>query len=152
MPLLEQAVTLLLDYGLQVWTFWQDMEQVRPNYPSRHEALINNAALQLCGISKRMIARQMTEVLACSSADLLTMKNEESRVFMKGQGNAPSFVFQISNLKYEISNRTISACWARGQTSQCQPRAVLRTRHEAIYVTRIVLTGTACSRVCRTTQ
>lgn len=99
MPLLEQAVTLLLDYGLQVWTFWQDMEQVRPNYPSRHEALINNAALQLCGISKRMIARQMTEVLACSSADLLTMKNEESRVFMKGQGNAPSFVFQISNFK-----------------------------------------------------
>ena len=47
MPLLEQAVTLLLDYGLQVWTFWQDMEQVRPNYPSRHEALINNTKFQI---------------------------------------------------------------------------------------------------------
>jgi len=33
MPLLEQAVTLLRGYGLQVWTFWQDMEQVRANYP-----------------------------------------------------------------------------------------------------------------------
>ena len=88
MPLLEQAVTLLRGYGLQVWTFWQDMEQVRSNYPSRHETLINNAAvLQAFGISNSMMARQLTEVLDCSSADLLTMKNEESRVFMKGQGS-----------------------------------------------------------------
>ena len=88
MPLLEQAVTLLRGYGLQVWTFWQDMEQVRSNYPNRHETLINNAAvLQAFGISNSMMARQLTEVLDCSSADLLAMKNEESRVFMKGQGS-----------------------------------------------------------------
>ena len=88
MPLLEQAVTLLRGYGLQVWTFWQDMEQVRSNYPSLHETLINNAAvLQAFGISNSMMARQLTEVLDCSSADLLAMKNEESRVFMKGQGS-----------------------------------------------------------------
>jgi hypothetical protein len=28
-------------------------------------------------------------------------------------GNAPRFVFQISNLKYEILKRTIAARWAR---------------------------------------
>ena len=88
MPLLEQAVTLLRGYGLQVWTFWQDMEQVRSNYPSRHETLINNAAvLQAFGISNSMMARQLTDVLDCSAADLLAMKNGESRVFMKGQGS-----------------------------------------------------------------
>jgi len=64
------------------------MEQVRSNYPSRHETLINNAAvLQAFGISNSMMARQLTEVLDCSAADLLAMKNEESRVFMKGQGS-----------------------------------------------------------------
>lgn len=39
-----KLIKMFLDYGLQVWTFWQDMEQVRPNYPSRHETLINNAS------------------------------------------------------------------------------------------------------------
>ena len=40
-------------------------------------------------------------------------------------GNAPLFVFQISNLKYEISNRTIEARWARGETSKLQPRGII---------------------------
>jgi type IV secretion system protein VirD4 len=44
MPLLEQAVTLLRGYGLQVWSFWQDVEQVRANYPTGHSTLVNNAA------------------------------------------------------------------------------------------------------------
>ena len=36
MPLLEQAVTLLRSYGLQVWSFWQHIEQVRSCYPIGH--------------------------------------------------------------------------------------------------------------------
>ncbi len=40
---------------------------------------------------------------------LLWMAQSFNRV-----GNAPRFVLQISNLKYEISNRTIAARWARG--------------------------------------
>ena len=30
---LRQAVTLLRGYGLQVWSFWQDLSQVRNLYP-----------------------------------------------------------------------------------------------------------------------
>ncbi len=39
-------------------------------------------------------------------------------------GKAPRFGSQISNLRYEMSNKTIAARWARGETSQCHPPAV----------------------------
>ncbi|MCA9013458.1 MAG: type IV secretory system conjugative DNA transfer family protein [Planctomycetaceae bacterium] len=88
MPLLEQAVTLLRGYGLQVWTFWQDLEQVRANYPNRHETLINNAAvLQAFGISNGRMAQQLTEVLDCSAAELMGMKCDELRVCINGRGS-----------------------------------------------------------------
>ncbi|HRA87726.1 MAG TPA: type IV secretory system conjugative DNA transfer family protein [Planctomycetaceae bacterium] len=108
MPLLEQAVTLLRGYGLQVWTFWQDMEQVRFNYPNRHETLINNASvLQAFGISNSRMAGQLTEILDCSRSDLLAMKNEELRVFIKGQGS------QTCQLPDYLNDQSFGGLWDR---------------------------------------
>jgi type IV secretion system protein VirD4 len=51
LDLLPQAVSLLRGYGLQVWTFWQDLSQLMKLYPSNWEALVNNAAvLQAFGV------------------------------------------------------------------------------------------------------
>ncbi len=87
MPLLEQAVTLLRGYGLQVWSFWQDVEQVRANYPGGHATLINNAAvLQAFGISNSQMARQLSEVEDSSCEKLLSMRGNQSTTFIKGQG------------------------------------------------------------------
>jgi type IV secretion system protein VirD4 len=88
MPLLEQAVTLLRGYGLQVWSFWQDVEQVRANYPAGHSTLINNASvLQTFGISNSLMARQLADIVDSKSDELLRMKAGESMTFVKGKGS-----------------------------------------------------------------
>ncbi len=51
LDLLPQAVSLLRGYGLQVWTFWQDLSQLIKLYPNNWEAIVNNAAvLQAFGV------------------------------------------------------------------------------------------------------
>jgi type IV secretion system protein VirD4 len=51
LDLLPQAVSLLRGYGLQVWTFWQDLSQLMKLYPANWEAVVNNAAvLQAFGV------------------------------------------------------------------------------------------------------
>jgi len=53
MPLLKTAITLLRGYGLQVWTFWQDVGQIRTLYPNDWTTMIANAAvLQLFGVPR----------------------------------------------------------------------------------------------------
>jgi type IV secretion system protein VirD4 len=57
---LRQAVTLLRGAGLQVWSFWQDLSQLRQHYPHDWETMLNNAGLiQLlsvgnCGSDRRI--------------------------------------------------------------------------------------------------
>jgi type IV secretion system protein VirD4 len=43
--LLQEVVTLLCGYGLQVWTFWQEVSPLRRPYPRDLESLLNNAAV-----------------------------------------------------------------------------------------------------------
>lgn len=87
MPLLEQAVTLLRGYGLQVWTFWQDVEQVKACYPTGHMTLINNSAvLQTFGVGTRLMAKQLSDVLDCPAHDLLGMKPQEEVICRQDGG------------------------------------------------------------------
>jgi type IV secretion system protein VirD4 len=87
MPLLEQAVTLLRGYGLQVWTFWQDVEQVKACYPTGHMTLINNSAvLQTFGVGTRLLAKQLSDVLDCPAHDLLGMKPQEEVICRQDGG------------------------------------------------------------------
>lgn len=106
MPLLEQAVTLLRGYGLQVWSFWQDLEQVRTNYPGGHATLVNNASvLQTFGISNSQMARQLADVVDSSTSELLGMTARESMTFIKGQGT------QISRLPDYLTDAAFDGLW-----------------------------------------
>lgn len=46
LPQLRQAITLLRGYGVRVWTFWQDLSQMRNLYPADWETLLNNCRVQ----------------------------------------------------------------------------------------------------------
>ena len=86
MPLLEQAVTLLRGYGLQVWTLWQDFEQVKANYPNGYMTLVNNSAvLQAFGVGSMLMAKQLSDVLDCPAHDLLAMKPHETVICSRGE-------------------------------------------------------------------
>ncbi len=45
---LRQAVTLLRGYGVQTWSFWQDVSQIQTLYPRDWKTMVNNCKVLQC--------------------------------------------------------------------------------------------------------
>jgi type IV secretion system protein VirD4 len=43
---LKAALTLMRSYGVRVWTFWQDLSQLKATYPRDWESILNNSSIQ----------------------------------------------------------------------------------------------------------
>lgn len=67
-PPLRQAITLLRGYGLQTWSFWQDLSQLKHSYPTSWRTLVNN-----CRVVQAFGAPNMSA--AASLADLFVLMN-----------------------------------------------------------------------------
>jgi type IV secretion system protein VirD4 len=87
LDLLPQAVSLLRGYGLQVWTFWQDLSQLIKLYPNNWEAVVNNAAvLQAFGVPGHAARVGWRTVLGDADALLASeLHTEEMLVAITGQ-------------------------------------------------------------------
>lgn len=88
MPLLRTAMTLLRGYGLQCWTFWQDLGQLRQLYPDDWTTMVSNsAALQAFGLPRHGTARTAwLEVLGEDALDLPRMPYGEMAVSFADSG------------------------------------------------------------------
>jgi type IV secretion system protein VirD4 len=87
LDLLPQAISLLRGYGLQVWTFWQDLSQLIKLYPNNWEAVVNNAAvLQAFGVPGHAARVGWRAVLGDGDAQLASeLHAEEMLVAITGQ-------------------------------------------------------------------
>lgn len=86
LPHLRTALTLLRGYGVQVWTFWQDLSQLRHLYPQDWETVLNNSAVvQAFGVSNGWMARGLAEVLGVEADDLLRLAPEEQVLLRPGR-------------------------------------------------------------------
>lgn len=57
LPQLRQAITLLRGYGLQTWSFWQDVSQLQRLYPMDWQTMVNNCkVLQAFGTNNMSAA------------------------------------------------------------------------------------------------
>jgi type IV secretion system protein VirD4 len=62
LPQLRQAITLLRGYGVRVWSFWQDLSQLRRLYPNDWETILNNCRVQqFFGASTALAADAVVE-------------------------------------------------------------------------------------------
>ncbi len=88
MPLLRTAMTLLRGYGLQCWTFWQDLGQLRNLYPDDWTTMVSNsAAMQAFGLPRHGTARTAwLEVLGEEALDLPKMPYGEMAVSFADTG------------------------------------------------------------------
>lgn len=88
MPLLRTAMTLLRGYGLQCWTFWQDLGQLRQLYPDDWTTMVSNsAALQAFGLPRHGTSRTAwLEVLGEDALDLPRMPYGEMAVSFADTG------------------------------------------------------------------
>lgn len=76
---LRQAVTLLRGYGLQTWSFWQDVSQIKQNYRRDWETIINNCrVIQAFGANNMNAADAMAGLLGfVSGPTMLDLEQEE---------------------------------------------------------------------------
>jgi type IV secretion system protein VirD4 len=86
-PYLETVMTLCAGYGVQCWTFWQDMAQLRTCYTDSWPTILNNCAvLQTFGIRNKHMATQWGEYLGHGPEQLLAMPPEGQVVQVHGTG------------------------------------------------------------------
>lgn len=90
LDLLPQAISLLRGYGLQVWTFWQDLSQLIKLYPNNWEAVVNNAAvLQAFGVPGHAARIGWRSILGDGDAQLASeLHSEEMLVAVTGQSTS----------------------------------------------------------------
>jgi type IV secretion system protein VirD4 len=87
MPLLRQALTLLRGYGVQAWTFWQDLSQLKQLYPQDWQAIVNNSAVtQVFGMTSHLMAAECAALLGVSAEDLLRLPAGTQMLHRAGEG------------------------------------------------------------------
>lgn len=83
--LLTKAITLLRGYGLQTWSFWQDLSQLSTLYPN-WETLYNNCRIhQNFGITNARFAKNISELTGYPSHhEILKLDNDEMLLQVAG--------------------------------------------------------------------
>ena len=83
---LRQAITLLRGYGLQTWSFWQDLSQLQQIYPDDWETLYNNCHVhQVFGITTMHLAAQVEAMNEVHTAEqLMAMGRQQQQLAIAG--------------------------------------------------------------------
>ena len=87
-PFCGRQITLLRGSGLQTWTFWQDLSQLRQCYPNDWQTIVNNSGvLQVFGITNHNMAKEWSELMGQRAEDLHHLASEDVAVLRQGQGS-----------------------------------------------------------------
>jgi len=86
-PPLRKAITLLRGYGLQTWSFWQDLSQLKRLYPNDWETMYNNCrAHQFFGITTPYLAEQVSGLtLHDDLFEILELDRDEMLLGLAGE-------------------------------------------------------------------
>lgn len=86
LPQLRQALTLLRGYGLQTWSFWQDLSQLQRLYPHDWSTMYNNCSVhQVFGITTMRLARSIAALNRTHAAQaLLELEHDEMELSLAG--------------------------------------------------------------------
>lgn len=83
---LRQAITLLRGYGLQTWSFWQDLSQLTQLYPDAWETMLNNCrVIQAFGFTNLHMTRQLADRIGYENPqELLSLDADEMLLMIAG--------------------------------------------------------------------
>jgi type IV secretion system protein VirD4 len=83
--MLKTALTLLRGYGVQTWTFWQDLAQLKHLYPGDWETVLNNSSvLQVFGLNNGWVAKGIADVLGMSVEELMHLDRGQQVLLRPG--------------------------------------------------------------------
>lgn len=83
---LRQAITLMRGYGLQTWSFWQDLSQLQNLYPADWETMYNNCRVhQSFGFTNLQAARAAADIAGFHDAlEVLELEVDEMILTIAG--------------------------------------------------------------------
>ncbi|HLV88422.1 MAG TPA: type IV secretory system conjugative DNA transfer family protein [Candidatus Sulfotelmatobacter sp.] len=86
MDALLTAATLLRSWGLTLWTFWQNVDQLRI-YGSQANTILDNAGvIQIFGARNKRMAKDLSDIVGNLSPDeILGMSPDEQFLLMEGK-------------------------------------------------------------------
>ena len=88
--ILRQAVTLLRGYGVQAWTFWQDLSQLKLLYPQDWTTIVNNSAvIQAFGVTNGMMAAECAAIMGCKPKELQRLDPKHQFAMKPRRGARP---------------------------------------------------------------
>jgi type IV secretion system protein VirD4 len=94
---LKTALTLLRGYGVTVWTFWQDLSQLRAAFDNDWETVLNNSGVvQVYGLANGRMAAACAEVLGMEPSELLRLAANDQVLLRAGEG--PQVVRRVDYL------------------------------------------------------
>jgi type IV secretion system protein VirD4 len=86
LSLLRQAKTLLRGYGLQTWSFWQDLSQIKELYQTEWATMVNNCAvLQLFGAKNYMVAQGFAAMVGADADEIRNLQADEQVLILNGE-------------------------------------------------------------------
>lgn len=86
MPLLLTAKTLLRGYGVQVWSIWQDISQLKGNYPDHWQTLLNNCrVIQTFGKGSGVLVADLSKALDVAPGTIANLTLDDALVWINGQ-------------------------------------------------------------------
>jgi len=86
-PHLRRAITLLRGYGVQTWSFWQDLSQLKSLYPHDWETMFNNSHVtQAFGTTNLRLAKSIFSLMGGEHTpeEILEMDSDEMALLMAG--------------------------------------------------------------------
>lgn len=83
---LEVAMTLARSYGVQVWSFWQSLSQLRRYYPNSWETLLDNTAiLQMFGAKNQRLRNEFAALSGWDREEVADLSPEEQLLIVEGE-------------------------------------------------------------------
>ncbi len=93
-PFLETIITLCRGYGVQCWTFWQDLAQLQHWYPTSWKTILNNCGVvQTFGINNRDMATQWSGYLDHGPSQLRELSSDQQVISIHGQDERVATLF-----------------------------------------------------------
>ena len=86
MDALSNFLTLCRGYGVKMWLFFQDLQQIRQYYKDAYHTILNNAGvLQIFGIENHLNARELQEYTGIPAATFRTLPVNKQVLVVSGK-------------------------------------------------------------------
>lgn len=86
MDAMSNFLTLCRGYGVKMWLFFQDLQQIRQYYKDAYHTILNNAGvLQIFGIENHLNARELQEYTGIPAATFRTLPVNKQVLVVSGK-------------------------------------------------------------------